>query len=617
MRRTTRVPISADPASSPSTSTSVPSIQDSNETLKRALLAVAKAKRVVVVCGAGISVGAGIPDFRSPDGIFQTLKRENPKLSSGKDLFNASVFKSTATTSQFNTMIGNLAQQASTSEPTPFHRLLKSLDERGKLIRVYTQNIDCLEEDAGLTYGIPAWNERRTRSPVKERVKAKASPSPGNAGLLTPPVSHSLSRSPSVMPASAVASPAMLDSDVSTPPSGSEPSTSRGAASTPVAPRCIPLHGHVKTMYCPRCSHTTPLAPFVQRLSAGETIVCASCEDLESTRRLVGKRERGVGNLRPSVVLYGEVHREGEIVGECVRRDLLGIQGPSWISNADDSSRKGKAKEPASSSKSRRKPDLLIVAGTSLKVPGTKSIVRQFAKAIRDANEPSESSSTSPIHTIFINLEFPVPAREWESVFDLWLQGDVQTFAQSVADVLEQRDQIAKVRADQRAVQAARKLERNLSAPSTPQPSGPHSRPATPKKRKGKADDTTPDVTPVRKKLKPPPQVDVAVPPHSLSAKTQVSIGHPYSQNVATPDRPPSSSLSELSDDADEPNIPPPKASSLSKMDINSIVNRTPPSLAPFSSFSVEIPPYSRLRASDTPGPQNMASPYVECSSNS
>ncbi|KIO15282.1 hypothetical protein M407DRAFT_49627, partial [Tulasnella calospora MUT 4182] len=256
----------------------------------------------------------------------------------------------------FNTMIGSLAQQASISEPTPFHRLLKSLDERGKLIRVYTQNIDCLEEDAGLTYGIPAWNERRTRSPVKEKVKTKPSP-----------------------------------------------------ISAPVAPRCIPLHGHVKTMYCPRCSHTTPLAPFIKRLSTGETIICASCEDLESTRRLVGKRERGVGNLRPSVVLYGEAHREGEIVGECVRRDLLGIQ--------------------ASSSKSRRKPDLLIVAGTSLKVPGTKSVVRQFAKAIRDANEPSDSSSTPPIQTIFINLEFPVPAREWESVFDIWLQGDVQTFA--------------------------------------------------------------------------------------------------------------------------------------------------------------------------------------------
>ncbi|KAG9017205.1 hypothetical protein FRB90_001374 [Tulasnella sp. 427] len=596
MSRTVRIPIPTASTSSPNTSTSVQPSGDPDGDLQRALLAVAKAKRVVVVCGAGISVGAGIPDFRSPDGIFQTLKREDPKLSSGKDLFNASVFKSAATTSQFNTMIGSLAQQASTSEPTPFHRLLKSLDERGKLIRVYTQNIDCLEEDAGLTYGIPTWNERRTRSPTKEKGTVKASPNPGTAGLATPPTGHCLSRSPSVMPASVAASPAMLDSDVSSPPSGSEPSTSRAVAA-PVAPRCIPLHGHVKTMYCPRCSHTTSLAPFIKRLSAGETIVCSSCEDLESTRRLVGKRERGVGNLRPSVVLYGEVHREGEIVGECVRRDLLGIQGPSWISNADDAStRKGKMKEPASSSKSRRKPDLLIVAGTSLKVPGTKSIVRQFSKAIRDANETDDEDSP-PVQTIFVNLEFPVPAREWENIFDIWLQGDVQTFAQSVADVVDQRDQIAKVRADQRAAQAARRLERTLSAPSTLQPSGSKSAPSTPRKRKITEDAKTPDRTHLKKKLKPQSGVELALPP---PAGTRTSSLPTAFQRLATTDTTISRNSSESSDLPTTYKSPTIKIPPRSKMDISSIVNRTTPSRSSFS-FSVEIPPYPRHRAPETP----------------
>jgi NAD-dependent histone deacetylase SIR2 len=44
--------------------------------------------------GAGISVASGIPDFRSSEGLFRTLKDENPKelLSSGKDLFDSSVF---------------------------------------------------------------------------------------------------------------------------------------------------------------------------------------------------------------------------------------------------------------------------------------------------------------------------------------------------------------------------------------------------------------------------------------------------------------------------------------------------------------------------------------------
>lgn len=87
---------------------------------KKVIKAILKAKHIAVVCGehlkttqrrtphfrveysclhawrvlgAGISVQAGIPDFRSSNGLFQTLKKDNPSLSSGRDLFDASVFK--------------------------------------------------------------------------------------------------------------------------------------------------------------------------------------------------------------------------------------------------------------------------------------------------------------------------------------------------------------------------------------------------------------------------------------------------------------------------------------------------------------------------------------------
>lgn len=53
-----------------------------------------RAQNSFTLSGAGISVRAGIPDFRSSEGLFKTLKRDNPReaLASGKDLFDASVF---------------------------------------------------------------------------------------------------------------------------------------------------------------------------------------------------------------------------------------------------------------------------------------------------------------------------------------------------------------------------------------------------------------------------------------------------------------------------------------------------------------------------------------------
>ena len=52
-------------------------------------------------------------------------------------------------------MIGRLAQLSEAAEPTAFHQFLRVLDIRRRLLRVYTQNIDALEEKSGLTFGIP------------------------------------------------------------------------------------------------------------------------------------------------------------------------------------------------------------------------------------------------------------------------------------------------------------------------------------------------------------------------------------------------------------------------------------------------------------------------------
>ncbi|KAI4142262.1 MAG: hypothetical protein LQ341_003263 [Variospora aurantia] len=104
-----------------------------------------KKKKIVVIAGAGISVSAGIPDFRSASGLFATLKNEHNLKASGKHLFDASVYQTDSSTSSFHTMVRGLSELASNAKPTAFHHLLATLGEQGRLMRLYTQNVDGID----------------------------------------------------------------------------------------------------------------------------------------------------------------------------------------------------------------------------------------------------------------------------------------------------------------------------------------------------------------------------------------------------------------------------------------------------------------------------------------
>ncbi|KAF5392343.1 hypothetical protein D9757_001449 [Collybiopsis confluens] len=344
---------------------------------------------------AGISVKAGIPDFRSSEGLFQTLKRDNPKdaLSSGKDLFDASVFNTEHKTALFCQMISRLSDLSKAAEPTPFHHLLRFLDEHSRLLRVYTQNIDAIEEKSGLSFGVPEFEGKRGK-PRNTTFQDIGDPGPSTAANRTP--------------------------------------------------RCIPLHGTLQQVHCQICTQSFPLDRYLPALASGVPPECPECTSMERTRQLVGKRPRGVGKLRPSVVLYNEAHKDGEGVGEIVQKDLIGSKGRSGA-------------------------DLLLVVGTSLRVPGTKRMVREFSKAVHSRGSSSKESSPGdeqgqqqqqqqPMKVIYLNLDFPVPTREWEGVFDAWIQGDAQMFAQML-----QEDLVREVHAKEVALEKKKKKEEEIA----------------------------------------------------------------------------------------------------------------------------------------------------------
>jgi NAD-dependent SIR2 family protein deacetylase len=99
--------------------------------------------------GAGISVGAGIPDFRSHNGLYD-IKLGKIK---GKEMFDAALFRNESTTKLFYTFMTEMKMLVEKAQVTTSHKFLNHLKDKGKLLRVYTQNIDDLDARAGLSVG--------------------------------------------------------------------------------------------------------------------------------------------------------------------------------------------------------------------------------------------------------------------------------------------------------------------------------------------------------------------------------------------------------------------------------------------------------------------------------
>ncbi|RDW74712.1 SIR2 family NAD-dependent protein deacylase [Aspergillus mulundensis] len=102
-------------------------------------------RQVVVMVGAGISTSAGIPDFRSPDtGIYSNLIHLD--LPDPEAVFDISFFRQNP--KPFYALARELAPGQ--YRPTIAHSFVKLLYDKGKLLKHFTQNIDCLERLAGV-----------------------------------------------------------------------------------------------------------------------------------------------------------------------------------------------------------------------------------------------------------------------------------------------------------------------------------------------------------------------------------------------------------------------------------------------------------------------------------
>ena len=196
----------------------------------------------------------------------------------GKDLFDAQLWKDPTSTSVFYSFIASLRRtiQEDIKKSTPTHRFIRSLRDKRKLVRCYTQNIDGLEAREGLCTDMERGKGNRARF-TKQAMKRPRTPE----GQLP-----------------------QGDLD-----GGCE---------------VVQLHGDLDMLRCTLCQQTCRWDEHgrAERLLSGKAPTCHTCIATDMDRQDRGKRGTKIGTLRPNIVLYGEEHPSADAVGTITAHDL-------------------------------------------------------------------------------------------------------------------------------------------------------------------------------------------------------------------------------------------------------------------------------------------------------
>lgn len=99
-----------------------------------------EAHRIAVFTGAGVSTESGIPDFRSPGGVWSKMQ---PIMF--QDFVRSREARREAWTRVFNKTAGWTG-----AEPNAGHHALARLVRAGKVSHIVTQNVDNLHQDSGV-----------------------------------------------------------------------------------------------------------------------------------------------------------------------------------------------------------------------------------------------------------------------------------------------------------------------------------------------------------------------------------------------------------------------------------------------------------------------------------
>lgn len=190
-------------------------------------------------------------------------------------MFSTAVFQSSTTLNRFYRFIAGLHHLSKDAQPSDTHDFLSLLSRKKKLLRVYTQNIDGLEEKVGL-------------KPV-----ARAS--------------------------------CAADDNGSTAAGNSKGKGRSRAVKDRFEGNLVQLHGRAASVRCTVCPYVGAWTDDIdQAFCEGQTLPCRECEERLDVRRISGRRSIAVGALRPNITLYGEQGKDDALIAEVSDLDMRG-----------------------------------------------------------------------------------------------------------------------------------------------------------------------------------------------------------------------------------------------------------------------------------------------------
>ena len=112
-----------------------------NDKIEKVAQWIITSKRTVVFAGAGLSTESGIPDFRSPGGVWD---RYDPQ-----DFYFQNFLSNETSREKYWQMATEMYEPMKKAQPNPAHLAIAEMEKLGKLDCVITQNVDGLHFKAG------------------------------------------------------------------------------------------------------------------------------------------------------------------------------------------------------------------------------------------------------------------------------------------------------------------------------------------------------------------------------------------------------------------------------------------------------------------------------------